>query len=119
MLLFHVTSQKTAQRIKQNGFKEHGDGWYGLFDGKTGKSKETYGIFFADSILNSNDGILHEDPVVFIVDIPEAKISQYEWHEEKKGYREWCIPAEIVNKHFTDKKIYTEDEAYTVYDKNK
>lgn len=116
MKLYHVTSQERANSIQKDGFKEHGDGWYGLFDGRTGKRKKTPGIFFANSILNGNDGVLHDNPAIFIVEIPESVIVQYEWHEELKGHREWQLPSKIVNKFFTDRKAYSEDEAYEVYD---
>ena len=33
------------------------------------------------------------------IDIPESVIADYEIIEQSKGYREWCIPAEIVNRY--------------------
>jgi hypothetical protein len=39
------------------------------------------------------------------VDLPlsEADLDQYEWKEEGKVYREWLIPAAIINKYWWPK----------------
>jgi len=36
---------------------------------------------------------------VLAVDIPEARIADFEWTEVGKPYREWLIPAELLNRY--------------------
>jgi hypothetical protein len=64
--------------------------------------------------LDANDGA-HGD-VLFEVTLklPEAMISGYEWVEEGKGYREWLMPAAVLNSHATlvevsDTELETQD----------
>ena len=33
--------------------------------------------------------------------IPFTRLAEFEWVEEEKGYREWLVPAEFINKHAT------------------
>jgi hypothetical protein len=35
--------------------------------------------------------------LVVELDVSEEQVSQYEWIEERKGYREWLIPAALIN----------------------
>lgn len=109
MELFHVTSQQKARLIQRRNFM-NGFGSYGVRSTKTSKLKTSEGVFLADCILDSNEGLPIENPAIFVLNIPEEIIKEYEWHEDKKGYREWCVPAEIVNKYFVDRKIYSEDD---------
>jgi hypothetical protein len=32
------------------------------------------------------------------LDIPESKLAEWEWVEDGKPYREWRIPAEVINR---------------------
>ena len=60
------------------------------------------GLFLSDAPLGPNDGLLDASQV-FVIEIPERMIEHYELIEEGqgKGYREWCVPAEVVNKYFS------------------
>jgi hypothetical protein len=31
------------------------------------------------------------------LNLPEEQLRQFEWFEEGKGYREWLIPAALIN----------------------
>jgi len=53
-------------------------------------------VWFSDRPLDANDGARGDG--LLVVDIPEEVIVDYEWVEEGKGYREWLIPAEVVNR---------------------
>jgi hypothetical protein len=37
--------------------------------------------------------------VVLSTDIPESALERYEWIEDEKPYREFCVPDEVVNKY--------------------
>jgi hypothetical protein len=34
-----------------------------------------------------------------IFSIPLTMLADYEWIEDGKGYREWLVPAEFINRH--------------------
>lgn len=86
MVLFHRTSH--ADEILANGFKD-ATGYY-LTD------TLWTGVWFADRPLDSNEGA--DGDRLLSVDISEELIADYEWIEEGKPYREWLIPAAIVNR---------------------
>lgn len=103
MKLYHTTTLTSAKSIQRKGFKD-GQGYYGF-------STIHKGVFFSDTISNSNDfGVkgIEEPTALFIVDIPKTKINNYEWQEY--GRSEWCIPAKLVNKYFIDRTIYSIDD---------
>ncbi len=119
MRLYHVTSQDSAKIIQKRGFKAKKNGYYGIHDPKTNKPKFQTGVFLSNTILNANDGLLINEPAIFVLDIPEKEISQYEWLNEQGSYREWCIPAVVVNKFFTNRKHYREEDFYDGKDPTK
>jgi hypothetical protein len=41
----------------------------------------------------------HDTVLSLSLDIPEAELAEWEWVEEGKPYREWLIPADIINRH--------------------
>ncbi len=101
MILYHVTHRKAAESIQKNGFKDS-SGYYGL-------STTQRGVFFSDKLLDGNDVPLRQDEELdsfFKVDIDEKIINSYEWVHDYTAFREWCIPSEIINKHFMNRTIY-------------
>jgi hypothetical protein len=56
-----------------------------------------WGIWFFDRPVELNEGL--EDDAILIADIAltEEELSAFERTENGKGYREWLIPADIVN----------------------
>lgn len=55
------------------------------------------GVWLRDRILDTNEGVAGED--VLDLEIPEEIVAPFEWIEEDKGYREFLVPAEIVNRY--------------------
>jgi hypothetical protein len=47
--------------------------------------------------LDVNEGAEGED--LLVVEMPENVVEEYEWVEEGKTYREFLIPAKIVNRY--------------------
>jgi len=76
-----------ANTILKEGFKD-GSGSYG-----TGLVFS--GVWFSNYPLDINEGA--KGDTLLSVDIPEFKVLQYEWQEEGKTYREFLIPASLVN----------------------
>jgi hypothetical protein len=58
---------------------------------------ETFrGVWLSNVPLDSNEGTKGED--LLTIEIPDAVLAEYEWIEEGKPYREFLVPAELVNK---------------------
>lgn len=53
------------------------------------------GVFVSDRPLDGQEGATGDQ--LLSVDIEEAAITEHEWIESGKNYREWCVPAEILN----------------------
>jgi len=87
MKVYHRT--RAAASIVRNGFKD-GEGSYMT-------SQDHRGVWISDEPLGANEGAFGE--LVFVVEIPEAVVAGFEWAEEGKGYREFLIPAEILNRY--------------------
>ena len=55
---------------------------------------ELTGVWISDEPLNANEGF----NVVLTIDLSDSvDLTEYEIIEELKPYREWCVPAEILN----------------------
>ena len=101
MKLYHWTINRNS--IEKNGFHdgEHSCDSHGV-----------QGAWFADQILGPLDGV-GKGSELLTVEIPEDIIKPFKWKEKGVGYREWCIPAQIVNKYeikfpntYRDRGIY-------------
>ena len=87
MLLYHRTYQ--AEAILAKGSKD-GTGYY-MTD------RVWSGVWLSDRPLDANEGA-HGDTLL-AVEMPEAEALPYEWQEEGKPYREFLVPADIVNRY--------------------
>ena len=113
MRLFHVTGDKNAEAILRDGFRE---GFRGIRPGVrngTGfylTDREWSGVWISDKPFD--DAHLSDGITLFAIEIPEEDISDLEWVEEGKPYREWLVPAALLNSYgppvVTDD--YNEDE---------
>jgi hypothetical protein len=87
MRLFHRTYY--ADTIIRDGFRD-GEGFY--------LTTHRYrGVWLSNRPLDENEGA--EGDIVLQVKIPEDVVSEYEWIEEGKPYREFLVPAEIINRY--------------------
>lgn len=85
MKLYHRTP--AAEIILKDGFKD-GEGFFlanQLFTG----------VWLSDRPLTSNEGTKGDS--LLTIEIPETVLLQYEWLEEGKPYREFLVPANLVN----------------------
>jgi hypothetical protein len=78
-----------SQSILENGFRD-GEGLYMT----TIMHK---GVWVSDRPLDIGQGAKGRD--LLCLDIPDDVLEPYEWIEEGKTYREFLLPAEIVNSH--------------------
>jgi hypothetical protein len=86
MILYHRTSAASAETILSEGFRD-GVGTYLT-------NREWTGVWLSDVPLDTNEGA--EGDTYLQVELPESDISDFEWIEEGKGYREWLIPARMI-----------------------
>ena len=104
MRLYHGTTLANAEQVARNGFQDATSN-FGLYSAASGEPVNTTGIFFSDLVLDENEGICSE--AYFVLDIPNEHLASFEWMEEGKGYREWCIPAALANSFFANRTIYS------------
>jgi hypothetical protein len=87
--LFHRCYAEDADTILRVGFKE-GTGTYLT-------SHEHSGVWLSNIPLDANEGAFGDTILGVELDLSEKELGQFEWIEEDKGYREFLIPAELVN----------------------
>jgi hypothetical protein len=90
MILFHKTTRDAAAGILREGFKDQA----GYHD--TGEKYS--GVWVSDRPLNGKDGI--DGSVLLKVDLPvaEDELARFEWRKDDKPYREWLLPAAVLNR---------------------
>jgi hypothetical protein len=89
MILYHRTYQERAAAILRDGFHDS--------TGRYLTDEDHTGVWFSD---RPDCGMPTGDVLLEIfMSLPEAELAGYEWIEEGKGYREWLIPATVVNKY--------------------
>ncbi len=85
MLLYHRTNAGAA--ILADGFRD-GTGSY--------MTDRTFsGVWLSDQPLDEDEGA--SGSTLLSIDVPEATVVEFEWIEEGKGYREFLVPAAVVN----------------------
>lgn len=107
MRYYHRTA--SAEAILTEGFRD-GEGTYA-----TGEWQR--GVFLSDFPLNGNEGAgtpqewaaQGGDLPLLAVDINDELIADCEWVEEGSAYREWCVPADLLN-HHASVRLMTEEE---------
>jgi hypothetical protein len=70
------------------GFRDK-RGWYVL------ANMELQGVFVSDDMLDENEGATSSE-VMIAIDIPTEGLGDFEI-VERKGLREWCVPAAALN----------------------
>jgi len=83
--VYHRTS--AAQAILSGGFKDA--------TGTYMTRNEYTGVWLSDEPLDINEGA--DGDTILTLDIPETILVEWEWVEEGKGFREFLVPAKIVN----------------------
>jgi hypothetical protein len=89
MTLYHRTTKPNAEAILAVGFND-GEGFYGT-------TMLTSGVFLSDRPLDVNEGARGDVLLEVHLELTNEEIDWYEWKEEGKPYREWQIPASLLN----------------------
>jgi hypothetical protein len=112
MRLYHVTRPEAVGRILASGFIDHTGYW--------GTTEERTGVWLSDKPLNGPSNIVSlpdGSEMVFEVDLDltEQELDEFERKAEVyEGYREWLVPAILVNAHST-LRIMDEDEVPEIW----
>jgi hypothetical protein len=89
MKLYHRTNAANAEAILRDGFRDS-VGTY-LTD------QEWTGVWVSDRPFD--EGAEESTLLQIELALPEDAIADYEWIEDGKGYREWLVPARLLNEH--------------------
>ena len=89
MKLFHYTSAKNAANILKKGFRDTTRSYM--------MSTTVTGVWVFDKMSGESEAALAD--VVFQIEVKISKrdLDFYEVKEEGKPYREWCVPARLLN----------------------
>lgn len=66
------------------------------------------GVWISDCPLDENEGADGDQLLEIRLDIEDEALSNYEVAEAGKPYREWCVPASVLNS--AEIRLLTEDE---------
>jgi hypothetical protein len=102
---FHRTTADRALQIFKEGFCD-GEGSYGT-------SNVYRGVWLSNVPLDVNEGA--EGEVVLTVRLRSDLVSDWEWVEESKGYREFLVPAALINEKHQGLRVVAVDLAGEYY----
>jgi hypothetical protein len=89
MIVYHVTGPSAAAAIERDGFKDN--------TAQFMAEAEYTGVWVSDVPLE--DAWSGDDRVVFEMDVPTETLSEWEWVPETPNYyREWLVPAAVLNR---------------------
>lgn len=93
--LYHRTPAAAA--ILREGFRD-ATGSYGFL------RTTLTGVWLASEPLDSNEGAMGDDLLQIIVP-GDVDLSEFEIVGDRKGYREWCVPASLINERCTVREV--------------
>lgn len=89
MILYHRAPKDAVNAILEHGFKD-GSGHY--------LTTHTYsGVWLSNVPLDENEGACGDCLLEVLVELSDGEIAKYEWIEDGKPYREFLVPASVVN----------------------
>jgi hypothetical protein len=101
LIFYHRTNQ--AEAILQSGFRDF-EGSYGL-EGMT-----LQGIWLSDMPIDCNEGAKGDELLEVSLAEDCCDLDYYELIMEGRRYREWCLPAEILNRYGKVRLLSDEEE---------
>jgi hypothetical protein len=91
-IYYHTTDAAAA--ILGHGFRDATGSYLGL------AAWELAGVFLGDRLMDVNEGAKGDE--VLQVEFPDdVDLGDFELIEEHKPYREWCVPAALINEQAT------------------
>jgi hypothetical protein len=89
MILWHRTSHVSATSILTGGFHDA--------HGRYMTDRDFFGVWLSDRPLDENEGACGDAVLRVVLHCNESDVQGFEWIEEGKNYREWLIPAALLN----------------------
>jgi len=102
MKLYHRTVDQAAAAILDQGFRDATGGYMTTHDHA--------GVWLSDMPLDANEGAVGDVLLEVILDVGDDVLGRYEWVEEGKRYREFLVPAVVVNRHGTVRVVDGDEE---------
>jgi hypothetical protein len=99
LTVFHRTSQAAAVQILRGGFRDTTARY--LTD------REWSGVWVSDRPLDNSEGASGE--ALLQIEIAEGDLAPFEWIKAGKTYREWLVPAAVLNEAGTVKPADAEN----------
>jgi hypothetical protein len=90
-VFYHRTTAEKARQILKNGFKD--------ITSDDSRNPQSRGIWLSDKPLGDNEGAEGDTLIKVTLDLPEEELEAYKWVEEGQTFREWFVPAELINPH--------------------
>ena len=91
MIFYHRTTAEAADLILRVGFRDT--------RGSYMTDREFEGVWMSDRPLDSNEGACGNVLIRIDLDLAPDDLADYEWVEDGKPYREWLVPADLLNRY--------------------
>lgn len=89
LILFHRTTTENTRSIIEGGFMNSA-GYYG-------NNRTWTGVWLSTRPLANADDAEGDTLLVVKLEISEQQLSRWEWTAEGRSYRQWLIPAHLIN----------------------
>jgi hypothetical protein len=87
--LYHRAAEDIARQIIATGFRDS-EGYYMT-------TRLHSGVWVSDQPLDENEGACGNALIRIELAKDESEIASFEWIEDGKPYREWLVPAALLN----------------------
>jgi hypothetical protein len=90
LILYHRTTAAAARSIIESGFK-NSSGYF--------LSNRTWtGVWLSSIPVDSEHGAEGDALLMVKLEVDEHELARWEWAAEGRSYREWLIPASLINR---------------------
>ena len=89
-IFFHRTTPEDARSVIESGFK-NGSGYFL-------SNRIWTGVWLSSVPIGSDHGAEGDALLMVELEIDDGELARWEWVAEGRTYREWLIPANILNK---------------------
>jgi len=89
MRFYHSTTSERAEQIVREGFRDA--------TGRYLTDQEFSGVWLSDFALYCSEGASMGALLAVDMELTQKQLEFYEWVEEGRSYREWLVPAKLIN----------------------
>jgi hypothetical protein len=95
--LYHRTTRANAALIRRDGFLDRDDRYTSDFDDR--------GVWFSDQARQAMDVGSGGSVMSIDLALSQQELAVFEWTQDEAPYREWLIPAPLVNATLRGRKL--------------